>query len=63
MPTSPLAGKPAPLDILVDLPKLVTAYFTERPDPAVAAQRVAFRTSSHRGSLFDASFNETHLLR
>lgn len=62
MPTSPLAGKPAPLDILVDLPKLVTAYFTERPDPAVATQRVAFGTSGHRGSSFDLSFNETHIL-
>ena len=62
MSISPLAGKPAPLSILVDLPKLVTAYYTERPDPAVAAQRVAFGTSGHRGSSFDASFNETHIL-
>lgn len=62
MSISPLAGKPAPLDILVDLPKLVTAYFTERPDPNVATQRVAFGTSGHRGSSFDASFNETHIL-
>lgn len=62
MPPSPLAGKPAPLDILVDLPKLVTAYFTERPDPNVATQRVAFGTSGHRGSSFDASFNEAHIL-
>jgi phosphoglucomutase len=62
VPVSPLAGKPAPLDILVDLPKLVTAYFTERPDPAIATQRVAFGTSGHRGSSFDASFNEAHIL-
>lgn len=62
MSISPLAGKPAPLEILVDLPKLVTAYFTERPDPAVATQRVAFGTSGHRGSSFDASFNEAHIL-
>src|SRR4051812_15943157 len=62
MPVSPLAGKPAPSSILVDLPKLVTAYYTERPDPAMATQRVAFGTSGHRGSSFDASFNEAHIL-
>ncbi|HMK86315.1 MAG TPA: phosphoglucomutase (alpha-D-glucose-1,6-bisphosphate-dependent) [Steroidobacteraceae bacterium] len=58
----PLAGKPAPQDRLVDVPRLVTAYYSERPDPSVAAQRVAFGTSGHRGSAFDLSFNETHLL-
>ncbi|MEB2286257.1 MAG: phosphoglucomutase, alpha-D-glucose phosphate-specific [Polyangiaceae bacterium UTPRO1] len=62
MPVSPLAGKPAPVSILTDLPKLVTAYYTERPDPAVASQRVAFGTSGHRGSSLDASFNEAHIL-
>jgi phosphoglucomutase len=62
MALSPLAGKPADPSILVDLPKLVTAYFTERPDPSVASQRVAFGTSGHRGSSFDVSFNETHIL-
>ena len=62
MPVSPLAGKPAPTSILVDLPKLVTAYYTERPDPAVATQRVAFGTSGHRGSSLDVSFNEAHIL-
>jgi phosphoglucomutase len=59
---NPLAGKPAPLAILVDVPKLITAYFSERPDPAVAAQRVAFGTSGHRGVSFLASFNEAHVL-
>jgi phosphoglucomutase len=59
---SPLAGKPAPPSLLVDVPKLVTAYFTEVPDPAVPAQRVAFGTSGHRGSAFDVSFNERHVL-
>ncbi len=58
----PLAGQPAPADRLVDIPRLVTAYFTERPDPGEAAQRVAFGTSGHRGSSFDLSFNEAHVL-
>jgi len=59
---SPLAGKPAPASVLVDVAKLVTAYFTQRPDATVPAQRVAFGTSGHRGSAFDASFNEWHVL-
>jgi phosphoglucomutase len=59
---NPLAGKPAPAAALVDVPRLITAYYTERPDPAIAAQRVAFGTSGHRGSSFDVSFNEAHVL-
>ena len=59
---SPLAGKPAPASLLVDVPKLVTAYYTGVPDPTVPAQRVAFGTSGHRGSSFDLSFNESHVL-
>jgi phosphoglucomutase len=62
MNISPLAGKPAPESILVNVPKLVTAYSTEIPDPSVPAQRVAFGTSGHRGSAFDKSFNEWHIL-
>ncbi|MEO6407856.1 MAG: phosphoglucomutase (alpha-D-glucose-1,6-bisphosphate-dependent) [Burkholderiaceae bacterium] len=64
MPTliSPLAGKPAPRSLLVDVPRLVTAYYTGVPDPAVASQRVAFGTSGHRGSSFELSFNEWHVL-
>ncbi len=59
---SPLAGKlPAP-GMLVDVAKLVTAYYSERPDPGVPAQRVAFGTSGHRGSSFDRAFNEWHIL-
>jgi phosphoglucomutase len=58
----PQPGKPAPPALLVDLPKLITAYYSESPDPAVAAQRVAFGTSGHRGSSFEGSFNEAHLL-
>ena len=59
---SPLAGKPAPPASLVNVAKLVTAYYAEVPDPAVAAQRVAFGTSGHRGSAFERSFNEFHVL-
>ncbi len=59
---SPLAGKPAPSSILVDIPKLLAAYADLKPDPSVAAQRVAFGTSGHRGSSFDRSFNEWHIL-
>jgi phosphoglucomutase len=57
----PLAGKLAPKACLVDIPKLVTAYFTEVPDPAQATERVAFGTSGHRGSAFTRSFNEAHI--
>jgi phosphoglucomutase len=62
MNISPLAGKPAPEELLVDVAKLVTAYFCERPDPENALQRVAFGTSGHRGSAFAGSFNEAHVL-
>jgi phosphoglucomutase len=58
----PLAGKPAPADRLVDVPRLVTAYYTLKPDPGIAAQRVSFGTSGHRGSSFAAGFNENHVL-
>ncbi len=57
-----LPGKPAPPELLVNVPRLVTAYFTEYPDPALPEQRVAFGTSGHRGSAFDSSFNEAHIL-
>ena len=59
---SPLAGKLAPPSVLIDVDKLVAAYFSEQPDPTVAAQRVAFGTSGHRGSAFDLNFNEAHVL-
>jgi phosphoglucomutase len=59
---SPLAGKPAPKDILVDIGKLLAAYADIRPDPSNPAQRVAFGTSGHRGSSLDGSFNEWHIL-
>ena len=59
---NPLAGRAAPAASLVDVPRLITAYYSERPDPGIAAQRVAFGTSGHRGSSFDSSFNEFHVL-
>jgi phosphoglucomutase len=62
MTTSPAAGKPAPPALLVNVPRLVTAYYSHTPDPALAAQRVAFGTSGHRGCAFDGSFNEWHVL-
>jgi phosphoglucomutase len=48
--------------MLVNVPRLIAAYYSERPDPSIAAQRVAFGTSGHRGSSFEVSFNETHVL-
>ena len=57
-----VAGKPAEPSMLVNVPKLITAYYTEIPDPSVPEQRVAFGTSGHRGSAFDKAFNEWHIL-
>ena len=62
MKLSPLAGKPATPAMLVDVPRLVTAYYTGVPDASVPEQRVAFGTSGHRGSAFENSFNEWHVL-
>ncbi|MDQ2889538.1 MAG: alpha-D-glucose phosphate-specific phosphoglucomutase, partial [Gemmatimonadota bacterium] len=62
MTISPLAGKPAPQSILVNVPRLVTAYYSQKPDPKIATQRVSFGTSGHRGSSLDCSFNEDHIL-
>lgn len=62
MEISPLAGKPAEQNILVNIPRLVTAYYTGIPDIAVPDQRVAFGTSGHRGSSLKNSFNENHIL-
>lgn len=59
---SPLAGKAAPASLLVNVPALLAAYFDLKPEPGIAAQRVAFGTSGHRGSSFDRSFNEWHVL-
>ena len=62
MKISPLAGKAAEQNILVNIPRLITAYFTGIPDAMVPAQRILFGTSGHRGSSFNNSFNETHIL-
>jgi len=60
--TDPRAGQPAAAEDLVDVAKLVTAYYAVHPDPGDVAQRVAFGTSGHRGSAFTATFNEDHIL-
>lgn len=62
MKLSPLAGKPAPESILIDIPALIKAYYSEVPDPAIPAQHVEFGTSGHRGSSLNKSFNENHIL-
>ena len=59
---NPLAGKPVPASLLINVPRLVTAYFADAPDPAIPSQRVAFGTSGHRGSALTRSFNEAHIL-
>lgn len=61
MKTNPLAGKPADPKLLVNIPKLITAYYTEIPDPSIPEQKVSFGTSGHRGSSIDKSFNERHI--
>jgi phosphoglucomutase len=62
MPVSPLAGQPVDEATLVNVPRLMSAYYTRRPDPGVRDQRVTFGTSGHRGSAFDCAFNEHHIL-
>jgi phosphoglucomutase len=62
MKVSPLAGKSPEPGMLVNVPKLITAYYTDVPDPSIPAQRVAFGTSGHRGSALQKAFNEWHIL-
>jgi len=62
MEVSPYAGKPAEQKMLVDIPKLITAYYSGIPDSSIPSQRVAFGTSGHRGSSFKNAFNERHIL-
>src|SRR5580693_5855627 len=62
MQISPYAGKPAEQKMLVDVPKLISAYYSEIPDPFIAEQKVVFGTSGHRGSSLKNSFNEWHIL-
>jgi phosphoglucomutase len=59
---NPLAGKIADPSMLANVPRLVTAYFANQPDPKVASQRVAFGTSGHRGSALNNAFNEAHII-
>ncbi|MFZ5579672.1 MAG: phosphoglucomutase (alpha-D-glucose-1,6-bisphosphate-dependent) [Pseudomonadota bacterium] len=62
MALHPLAGQPAPRELLIDIPDLVSAYYTQRPDPNNLAQWVAFGTSGHRGCSTRQTFNEDHIL-
>src|SRR5262249_57486734 len=62
MPIHPLAGKPAPPELLVDLDKLRKEYYARKPDMSDAGQRVSFGTSGHRGSSLRGAFNEAHIL-
>lgn len=62
MPLHPLAGQPAPPSLLINIPRLVSAYYTQQPDPQVATQAVSFGTSGHRGTATENSFNEQHIL-
>jgi phosphoglucomutase len=62
MALHPLAGKPAPAELLIDVTRLEREYFARRPDPANARERVAFGTSGHRGSSLDGTLTETHIL-
>lgn len=62
MKAHPLAGQPAPTDVLVDVPKLIAAYYDDAPDPDEPSHRVSFGTSGHRGSSLRRSFNEAHIL-
>lgn len=61
MALHPLAGRPAPRDVLVNVPRLIAAYYTEQPDPSDPAHRVSFGTSGHRGSSLKGTFNEAHI--
>src|SRR5258708_847079 len=61
MSVDPRAGKPPEPAMLANIPRLMRAYYTERPDPSVPEQRVTFGTSGHRGSALDGAFNEAHI--
>ena len=62
MANHPLAGQPAPASMLVNIPRLITAYYTEKPDANLREQRLSFGTSGHRGTSFKRSFNEIHIV-
>ncbi len=58
----PLAGQPAPVAMLVNIPRLITSYYADKPDASLTEQRVTFGTSGHRGTSFKRSFNEVHIV-
>src|SRR5690606_17218744 len=62
MSRHPLAGKPAPRELLINVPRLLSRYYTSPPDPSQPGQRVTFGTSGHRGTSLESSFNEDHIL-
>lgn len=62
MNVHPLAGKPAPRELLANIPRLVSSYYTRQPDASISAQQVSFGTSGHRGTSLEKSFNENHVL-
>ncbi|HNT53597.1 MAG TPA: hypothetical protein PKG95_02730, partial [Anaerolineaceae bacterium] len=62
MSTHPLAGQVAPYEVLINVPRLISAYYTHQPDPDNPAHQVSFGTSGHRGSSLLHSFNEDHIL-
>jgi phosphoglucomutase len=57
-----MAGKPAPTNLLINIPRLIAAYYTQKPDPSESSQKVSFGTSGHRGSSLKNTFNENHIL-
>src|SRR5215212_3315331 len=62
MALSPLAGKPAPKDLLIDVNRLEREYYERKPDPADPTQLVSFGTSGHRGTPLQSTFTEAHIL-
>lgn len=62
MTMHPLAGKPVPRELLINIPRLVSSYYTLKPDGNIPAEKISFGTSGHRGSAFSRSFNEDHIL-
>ena len=62
MKTNPLAGKPAPKDLLIDVSRLEAAFYETKPDPSDPNQLVSFGTSGHRGTSLNGTFTETHIL-
>ncbi len=62
MALSEFAGKPVPQELIINVPRLMAAYYAGRPDPLLKSQQVSFGTSGHRGCSLDRTFNERHIL-